>query len=326
MQGFELPPILATEICVVNLPSLLRRTYAGAYGLLNSLAEFLRWCCMYDLYRASLIWVWVPIFGESKFGSPFHQKINLPNCHATLVDFFWPTKFCFLGVYQILAMWTFWQPTDRPTDQPTERPTDQPTDRPTNIQSDQPQLDLSKMAESPPDPPTTCYPLPSTVPPAPLSILCCLAPDGSLDLQKYHDYSALLSARVQWQMSTGGVRLSTPTAASLAAAAAAWRQHGISGGSTINNQLKASAATATETATMIATTMTIKTKAMAAVAAAWRQRGGQHCGIAAVAAALLQRSGGSAVVRRRRPKDVVGLLLGNIKNTILWIKWRLVNN
>jgi hypothetical protein len=35
-----------------------------------------------------------------------------------------------------------------------------------------------------------------------LSLLCCLAPDGSLDLQKYHDYSVLLSARVQWRMST----------------------------------------------------------------------------------------------------------------------------
>jgi hypothetical protein len=58
------------------------------------------------------------------------------------------------------------------------------------------------MAESPPDPPTACYPLPSTVPSVPLSILHCLAPDGSLDLQKYHDYSGLLSARAQWQMST----------------------------------------------------------------------------------------------------------------------------
>ncbi len=45
-------------------------------------------------------------------------------------------------------------------------------------------------------------------------------------------------------------------AANLAAAAAAWRQHGVSGGSTINNQLKAWAAMAMETATMIATTMT----------------------------------------------------------------------
>jgi hypothetical protein len=31
----------------------------------------------------------------------------------------------------------------------------------------------SKMPESPPDPPTACYPLPSTVPSAPLSILHC---------------------------------------------------------------------------------------------------------------------------------------------------------
>ncbi len=66
----------------------------------------------------------------------------------------------------------------------------------------QPQLDSSKMAESHPDPPMACYPLPSTAPPVPLSILRCLAPDGSLDLQKFHDYSVLLSARARWQMST----------------------------------------------------------------------------------------------------------------------------
>ena len=66
--------------------------------------------------------------------------------------------------------------------------------------------------------------------------------------------------------------------------AAALLQHGVSGGSTINNQLKALAATATETVTMIATTMMIKTKA---TVAAWQQRGGQHGGIAAAPAALL---------------------------------------
>jgi hypothetical protein len=57
------------------------------------------------------------------------------------------------------------------------------------------------MAKTPPNPTMACYPFPSTVPPAPLSILHCLAPDGSLELQKYHDYSALLSARARWQMS-----------------------------------------------------------------------------------------------------------------------------
>jgi hypothetical protein len=76
----------------------------------------------------------------------------------------------------------------------------------------------------------------------------------------------------------------------MAAAASAWRQRGKQrgriaaaaaalhqrGGSTMNNQLKALAAMATEMATMIATTtMTIKTKA---TAAAWwtaqRDRGG----------------------------------------------------
>ncbi len=72
----------------------------------------------------------------------------------------------------------------------------------------------------------------------------------------------------------------------------------------------------TEAATMIATAMTIKTKATAAVAAASQQRGGQRGGIAAAAAALLQRSSSSKVVQRWWPKDVVGLLLGNSKNTI----------
>ncbi len=62
-----------------------------------------------------------------------------------------------------------------------------------------------------------------------------------------------------------------PAVASLVAAVAAWHQSGISSGSTINNQLKASAAMATETVMIIAMMMTIKTKAMAAAVAAWRQ-------------------------------------------------------
>ncbi len=66
---------------------------------------------------------------------------------------------------------------------------------------------------------------------------------------------------------------------------------GVSGSSTINNQLKASVATATETAKMIATTMMIETKVTAATASAWQQHGKQRSGIAAVAAALLQSSG-----------------------------------
>ncbi len=44
------------------------------------------------------------------------------------------------------------------------------------------------------------------------------------------------------------------------AVAAALLQHGVSIGSIINNELKKLVATATETATMIATRMTIKTK------------------------------------------------------------------
>jgi hypothetical protein len=147
----------------------------------------------------------------------------------------------------------------------------------------------------------------------------CLAPDGSLDLQKYHDYSVLLSARARWQMSTGSGGISTLAVASLAVAAAAWHQRGISGGSTIINQLKVLVDTAMETATMIATTTTIKKKVAVgarAAAAAWQQRSRQHGGIAAAAAALLQRSGGSAAVWRRQQEDVVGLLVGNSKNTI----------
>ncbi len=71
-------------------------------------------------------------------------------------------------------------------------------------------------------------------------------------------------------------------------AAAALLQRNVSGGSTINNQLKASAATATDTVMMIATTATIKTKEMVAAAAAWRQRGRKRGKIAVAAAALLQ--------------------------------------
>jgi hypothetical protein len=48
----------------------------------------------------------------------------------------------------------------------------------------------------------------------------------------------------------------------MAAAAAAWHQHGISNGGTINNQLKALAATALEMAMMTATMTTIKMKAI----------------------------------------------------------------
>jgi hypothetical protein len=117
-------------------------------------------------------------------------------------------------------------------------------------------------------------------------------------------------------MSTGGRRVSTPAAASLAVAAAAWHQWDISGSSTINNQLKALVATAIEMAMMIATTTTIKTKALATVAAAWWQCGWQHGGIAALAAAFLQPSSGSKVVQRQWPEDVVDLLVGNSKNTI----------
>jgi hypothetical protein len=81
----------------------------------------------------------------------------------------------------------------------------------------------------------------------------------------------------------GGCSISTPAEASLAAVAAAWRQHGVSGGGAINNQLKASSATASEMVTMTVTTTMIKMKATAAVAADWRQRNGGRGGSAAVA-------------------------------------------
>ena len=108
-----------------------------------------------------------------------------------------------------------------------------------------------------------------------------------------------------------------PAVASLAAAVAAWHQRGFSSGSTINNQHKASVAMATENVTMIATMTTIKMKGIVAAAAAWWQHGGQCGEIVAVAAALLQLSGGRAAVQQRQPKDVVGLLLGNSKYTII---------
>ncbi len=46
-------------------------------GLPNFWAKFSRLYRMYDFYRAAIIWIWPPIFGESKFGSPFRWKINL---------------------------------------------------------------------------------------------------------------------------------------------------------------------------------------------------------------------------------------------------------
>ncbi len=87
-----------------------------------------------------------------------------------------------------------------------------------------------------------------------------------------------MAAAARQQRSGSGRGISTPAAASLVAAAAAWRQLGISGCSTINNQLKAMAAMATEMATMIAM--------MSGGGSTWLQRGR----IAAAAAALLQRS------------------------------------
>ncbi len=74
----------------------MRLLKAGAYGLLNFLAEFLRWCRMYDLYQPAIIWVCAPFFGKSKFHSPFRRKIYLPDCHATSVDFIRPTELCLL--------------------------------------------------------------------------------------------------------------------------------------------------------------------------------------------------------------------------------------
>jgi hypothetical protein len=63
-----------------------------------------------------------------------------------------------------------------------------------------------------------------------------------------------------WQQrgGIGGGGISTQAVSSLVAAVAAWPQRGIGGGRTINNQLKALAAMASETATMTVTTKTIK--------------------------------------------------------------------
>ncbi len=83
----------------------------------------------------------------------------------------------------------------------------------------------------------------------------------------------------------------------MAAAVAAWHQRGIGSGGTINNQLKALAATASEMATMTAITKTIKTK-VAAAAAAWQQRGGG--GISSAAAAEAKAAAGATARRRRR--------------------------
>ncbi len=116
--------------------------------------------------------------------------------------------------------------------------------------------------------------------------------------------------RRQWQL--GGGSLAVAGAAAVARRRRpAWRWRRKLGGSavatktpvatlmagaqtTINNQLQAVVATATETATMTATMTTIKTMATAVAVAAWRQRSvggrgsaaawGHRCGSAAVAA------------------------------------------
>jgi hypothetical protein len=54
---------------------------------------------------------------------------------------------------------------------------------------------------SPPTAPAACNLLYLTMPPAWLSILHRLAPDGSVNLNKYWLYSASLSTRAQWHMS-----------------------------------------------------------------------------------------------------------------------------
>jgi hypothetical protein len=74
------------------------------------------------------------------------------------------------------------------------------------------------------------------------------------------------------------MNLKAEVAARVAVAAAAWRQRGIGDGGTINNQLKALAATASEMATMTATKMTKKTKVTATAVVAWRQLGGSTAG------------------------------------------------
>jgi hypothetical protein len=66
-----------------------------------------------------------------------------------------------------------------------------------------------------------------------------------------------------WQQCGGGGGsggIGPPAATSLAVVMAAWSQLGVSGGSTINNQLKALASTASEMVMMTATMTAIKTK------------------------------------------------------------------
>jgi hypothetical protein len=89
---------------------------------------------MYDLYRAAIIWIWPPIFGKSKFSSPFRRKINLPNCHATLVDFFLAYQIMFFKecTRSLLCGPSDDQPTNQLTDQLNDQPTSAPTDQPTS--------------------------------------------------------------------------------------------------------------------------------------------------------------------------------------------------
>jgi hypothetical protein len=87
-------------------------------------------------------------FGKSKFRSPFCWKINLPNRHALLLDFIWPTVLCFLRSvpdFCYVDLLTTDQQTHRPTNQTTNQPfrltyqpTNHSTNQPTDIWSDRP--------------------------------------------------------------------------------------------------------------------------------------------------------------------------------------------
>jgi hypothetical protein len=88
---------------------------------------------MYDLYRAAIIWIWLPIFGESKFGSPFHRKkksTKLP-CHIGRFFLAYQKFFFKECTRSLLCGSSDDQPTNQLTDQPNNRPTYPPTNRPT---------------------------------------------------------------------------------------------------------------------------------------------------------------------------------------------------
>jgi hypothetical protein len=198
----------------------------------------------------------------------------------------------------------------------TNRSTNRPTNQTTDIRSDRPQLDLSKMAESSPDPPMACilllqlYLLRRCLYCAVLLLMDCWISKNIMiilccSLQEHNGKCLLVadaSAHQQqpaWWWGGGSF-------------ASAWRQRrqhnqqstksfGSYGNRNCNNESNDNSnkikGNGGSVGSLVAAQRAVR----------W------HCGCGG---SFTSAQGGSTAVRRWWPKDVVGLLLGNSKNNI----------